>query len=91
MKQLHLHAISRDFDSTRLKHPKHYRSFCSDFFRDVDDVMTELKDRGSVHVDFRAIHNLMKAPMSCLWCQAVMPNLPAIKRHIGSCLHNPEV
>lgn len=91
MKQLHMHAVSQDFDSSCLKQPKHYRSFCSEFFLDVDAVTRELQNNGRVHIDMRAIDDLMKAPLKCLWCKAVMQNLPATKRHINTCSQNPSV
>lgn len=91
MKQLHLHAISRDYSSPCLKQPKHYRSFCTEFFRDAAVVSSELEERGCVHIDLQAISDLMKAPLKCIWCHCVMQNLPAMKRHIGSCTRNPSV
>lgn len=91
MKQLHLHAVSRDYDSPCLKQPKHYRSFCSEFFRDADAVIQEVEEKGRVHIDMQAINGLMKAPLRCLWCNSVMQNLPATKRHITTCSQNPSV
>ena len=42
MKHLHLHVISQDFDSARLKNKKHYNSFTTPFFIDVEAAMDEL-------------------------------------------------
>ena len=91
MKMLHMHAISRDYSNACMKHPKHYRSFCSAFFRDAAAVSRELEEHGRVHIDMQAIQDLMKAPLKCVWCHAVMPNLPAAKRHIAACAQTPAV
>ncbi|KIY04039.1 uncharacterized protein Z520_00731 [Fonsecaea multimorphosa CBS 102226] len=37
MSQLHIHIISRDMHSDRLKHRKHYNSFNTDFFIPLED------------------------------------------------------
>ncbi|KIW90938.1 uncharacterized protein Z519_08721 [Cladophialophora bantiana CBS 173.52] len=37
MNQLHIHIISRDMHSDRLKHRKHYNSFNTDFFIPLED------------------------------------------------------
>ena len=37
MSHLHVHIISRDMHSDRLKHQKHYNSFNTDFFIPLDD------------------------------------------------------
>jgi aprataxin len=85
MKQLHMHAISRDYDSLALKQPKHWRSFVGDFFRKVGDVIDELRLKGYVEIDFSAIDALLRAPLRCHWCHCVCPNLPNLKLHISSC------
>jgi aprataxin len=38
MNHLHIHVLSRDRYSDRLKHRKHYNSFATPFFVDVDDL-----------------------------------------------------
>lgn len=37
MNHLHVHVLSRDMHSEKLKHRKHYNSFTTDFFVDLDD------------------------------------------------------
>lgn len=37
MNHLHIHVLSRDMHSDRLKHRKHYNSFTTDFFVPLDD------------------------------------------------------
>ena len=43
MSQLHLHVVSQDLRGDGMKHRKHWNSFATDFFRDVDDVIRELR------------------------------------------------
>ena len=45
MRRLHLHVISRDYGSPCLKTKRHWNSFCSSFFLDVDWVIKELSIR----------------------------------------------
>ena len=42
MKQLHLHVISKDFQGRGLKNKKHYNSFVTDFFLDMNFVLGRL-------------------------------------------------
>lgn len=37
MNHLHVHVVSRDFVSDRMRHRKHYNSFHTPFFIDLDD------------------------------------------------------
>ncbi|KAG5042332.1 hypothetical protein JHK87_006247 [Glycine soja] len=46
MRQLHLHVISQDFQSTHLKNKKHWNSFNTAFFHDSVDVMDEISSDG---------------------------------------------
>ncbi|KAG8096390.1 hypothetical protein GUJ93_ZPchr0013g36375, partial [Zizania palustris] len=50
MRQLHLHIISQDFNSTRLKNKKHWNSFTTAFFLDSVDVIEEIDNRGTAAI-----------------------------------------
>jgi hypothetical protein len=43
--QLHLHVISQDFDSPSLKNKKHWNSFTTAYFIDMDDVLQQVGER----------------------------------------------
>ncbi|KEF53363.1 aprataxin [Exophiala aquamarina CBS 119918] len=45
MNHLHIHIVSRDMHSARLKHRKHYNSFNTDFFIPLDDYPLAKDDR----------------------------------------------
>lgn len=85
IEQLHLHVISQDFDSPALKHPKHWRSFATEFFRPVDVVLEELKSQGRSMMSKERAEQLLRSPLKCHRCHAVQTNLPALKRHISAC------
>lgn len=61
MNHLHIHIISRDMHSDRLKHRKHYNSFNTDFFIPLDDFPLAKDDprrsvsyqNGNLKEDFR--------------------------------------
>lgn len=50
MPQLHLHVISRDFDSPTMKKPKHWKSFNSAAFVHGEKVLEALEKLGHVGV-----------------------------------------
>jgi hypothetical protein len=47
LRPLHLHVISRDLVSARLKNKSHYHSFASPFFVPVDDVIADIEARNA--------------------------------------------
>ncbi|TPX30073.1 hypothetical protein SeMB42_g07986 [Synchytrium endobioticum] len=83
MKQLHLHVISTDFKSERLKHRKHWVSFTSGFFKDVDEVLAILRKDGRVYFDKEEYEDIIKtAPLRCHKCHKDQKTMPALKRHL---------
>ena len=82
MFQLHLHVVSRDFDSPCLKHKKHWNSFTTGFFKNLDDVLGELQQSGRVVVDVGEAEKLLKQPLKCHVCGVEQANMPKLKLHI---------
>ncbi|XP_057808168.1 transcription factor bHLH140 isoform X2 [Salvia miltiorrhiza] len=82
MRQLHLHMISQDFDSSHLKNKKHWLSFNSPFFLDSLDVIEGLEKGGKLSL---ANETCFAGPLRCHRCQSVNPNIPKLKNHIRSC------
>ncbi|KAL2920158.1 hypothetical protein HK105_200224 [Polyrhizophydium stewartii] len=58
MRQLHLHVISNDFISARLKTWHHYNSFATQFFRPLESVIEQLRTTGKVEVRNTALRDL---------------------------------
>lgn len=83
MRQLHLHAISQDFDSKHLKNKKHWNSFNTAFFRDSVDVIDEVYNHGKATLNDD--DKLMSMELRCHRCRSAHPNIPRLKSHISSC------
>ena len=82
MKQIHMHVISQDFNSVCLKHKKHYNSFTTAFFLDVNFVISELTCKGRVIMDTAKYEDMLKQPMICHVCKTAIKNIPDLKRHL---------
>ncbi|XP_068644205.1 transcription factor bHLH140 isoform X2 [Aristolochia californica] len=82
MRQLHLHVISQDFDSTHLKNKKHWNSFNTGFFRDSLDVIEEMESCGQVTLNDE---KLLSTELRCHRCRSAHPNIPRLKAHIVKC------
>nr|QDH08962.1 transcription factor bHLH140 isoform X2 [Cymbidium sinense] len=82
MRQLHLHVISQDFDSTHLRKKKHWNSFNTPFFRDSIDVQEELKMNGLAAIEDE---KLLSSELRCQHCKSAHPNIPRLKSHISTC------
>ncbi|XP_041482612.1 aprataxin-like isoform X2 [Lytechinus variegatus] len=82
MSHLHLHAISRDFDSPCLKTKKHWNSFTTDYFVDSMELIAELEENGCVDTSGRKGDELLKLPLRCHVCKSEFSNMPKLKQHI---------
>lgn len=86
MRQLHLHVISQDFDSTCLKNAKHWNSFNSSFFQDSKKVLTELESHGKVTTCSKEEEaRLLNSPLSCHRCKSIHKVITHLKDHIQKC------
>ena len=86
-----MHVISRDFDSDKLKQPKHWKSFTTDYFRSVDTVISEIVEHGKATIDIPAAEMLLKSQLRCHRCLLPQANLPTLKRHIATCRHSVQL
>ena len=82
MMRLHMHIISRDFDSPCLKTKKHWNSFTTEFFLPAEDVIRRLQRLGRVEADKEKYEGILKAPLKCHVCHASCQNMPKLKTHI---------
>eukprot|EP00938_MAST-03A_sp_MAST-3A-sp1_P007323 g7323.t1 len=85
MRPLHLHIISCDFQSDRLKNKKHWNSFTTSFFMETDKIEAELKRVGRVRINRDAMNVLLKSSLHCHRCNEIQRNVPTLKRHIEQC------
>ncbi|KNC82942.1 hypothetical protein SARC_04789 [Sphaeroforma arctica JP610] len=82
VRQLHIHVISQDFDSERLKNKKHWNSFTTEYFIDTDELLAMLKAKGEVKVDSEKVQAALKRDMKCHVCDQPLRNIPLLKKHI---------
>ncbi|KAK9123313.1 hypothetical protein Sjap_012915 [Stephania japonica] len=84
MRQLHLHVISQDFNSSYLTNKKHWNTFNTAFFRDSGDVIiNEISQHGKATLN--ADEKLLSMELRCHRCRSAHPNLPRLKSHISKC------
>ncbi|KAG7092306.1 hypothetical protein E1B28_008668 [Marasmius oreades] len=89
MQHLHLHVVSGDLCSTKLKNKKHYNSFHPKlgFFLHLDDVLSWFDSEPSyftqmAKLDEKTYEKLLKEDLSCLHCGKSMKNIPTLKEHL---------
>ncbi|RNA08194.1 aprataxin isoform X2 [Brachionus plicatilis] len=89
MQPLHMHIISKDFDSDCLKNKKHWNSFNTKYFINLDDLIECLKnEKDYFKNDFFNLNNqkilkdYLDCPLKCNVCNAVQKNMPSLKRHL---------
>ena len=83
MTRLHIHVISRDFNSPCLKTKKHWNSFVFEFFLPAEEVIKRLQTSGKVEVDKAKYEVTLKSPLKCHVCHVTCKNMPTLKLHIS--------
>lgn len=80
MNHLHVHIVSRDMHSDRIKHKKHYNSFNTDFFIPLDDFPLALDDPRRQR-DYQNAN--LKKEYKCWRCGKILANkFPQLKAHL---------
>ncbi|ESO12979.1 hypothetical protein HELRODRAFT_62577, partial [Helobdella robusta] len=82
MSHIHLHAISKDFNSTCLKTKKHWNSFNTEYFIESSDLIKKLEIEGSVSYDKAKYDVLLKSNLKCHLCSKELNTIPALKEHL---------
>ncbi|KAL7023560.1 hypothetical protein ACKWTF_012677 [Chironomus riparius] len=89
MRRLHLHVVSKDFNSQCLKHKKHWNSFNTDFLVPVEKVRNELKSHGHVQqLSDETLQKLINTPLKCNTCSYIPKHMPDLKKHLITHLPN---
>lgn len=81
MNNLHVHVLTKDFHSIRLKNKKHYNSFNTDFFVKWDDLPLKAKpsDPKLIEKQFLRDHDLI-----CCYCGENFTNkFSKLKEHLN--------
>ncbi|KAG6333962.1 hypothetical protein ID866_5130 [Astraeus odoratus] len=89
MEHLHLHVISSDLCSPKLKIKKHYNSFhpMLGFFLHVTDVLSWFEADPSYYEMMSELKKsmydpLLKEDLACWKCDRAMKNMPTLKAHL---------
>ncbi|KAH7914952.1 HIT-like domain-containing protein [Hygrophoropsis aurantiaca] len=89
MEHLHLHVISNDLCSPRMKLKKHYNSFHPKlgFFLHLNDVLSWFDAEPSyfetaIQLKKAKYEPLLKEPLSCWRCGRDIANMPTLKSHL---------
>lgn len=82
---LDLDACLQDFDSSSLKHKKHWNSFTTAFFIDVKNACAKLASDGRLTIDLQAAESMLKQDLHCHICGQKIKNMPTLKSHIQRC------
>lgn len=87
---LHLHLISLDLESDKIKKKQHYNSFATYYFLPFEAVLSDIERNSEVSInqDVDALNAMVDGPMRCLWCNLPLANMPEMKRHVPSCPKN---
>ena len=61
-----MHVISQDFDYPNLNIKKHWNSFSTIFFQDLEDVMIEFEEKGQImHCSIEIQGKFMSLELHC--------------------------
>ncbi|KAJ3573956.1 hypothetical protein NP233_g2081 [Leucocoprinus birnbaumii] len=89
MEHMHLHVLSGDLCSERLKIKKHYNSFHPQhgFFLHVDEVLSWFEAEPSYYQSMAKLspskyEPLLKDPLICFHCGTEKKNMPTLKAHL---------
>ncbi|GFZ45239.1 hypothetical protein JCM24511_02965 [Saitozyma sp. JCM 24511] len=89
MKHVHVHVISEDRMSDKLKTKKHYNSFRPDlgFFVSLRDVQHWIEDGDdqSIRQHIESLDSaeaLLDTPLMCFKCDEPEHNMPSLKKHL---------
>ncbi|KAJ6596834.1 HIT-like domain-containing protein [Mycena vulgaris] len=89
MDHLHLHVLSDDLHSDRMKNKKHYNSFHPKlgFFLDIDEVLSWFDAEPSYYsamakLDTKHYESMLKEDLVCWRCNTALKNIPALKTHL---------
>ncbi|KAG9318716.1 HIT-like domain-containing protein [Chiua virens] len=89
MEHLHLHVLSNDLCSEKMKHKKHYNSFHPKlgFFLHLDDVLSWFDADPSYFERMSQLkkseyEHLLKEDLCCWRCERDMKNMPLLKAHL---------
>ena len=82
LNRLHLHIISQDFDSLKLKTRHHWNTFNTEYFMDSSKVIETLQSAGYIEVEDELYKSLLTLRMKCNACPERFDNIHSLKNHL---------
>ena len=82
MKRLHLHVVSQDFDSFRMRKQHHWNTFNTEYFMDSGLVMETIEKVGRIDVHKENYEALLQLQMHCNYCRTLCSTMDEMKSHI---------
>ncbi|EIW85063.1 HIT-like protein [Coniophora puteana RWD-64-598 SS2] len=89
MEHIHLHVISSDLCSPKLKNKKHYNSFHPKlgFFLHLEEVLSWFEEEPKYFATKKRLkpseyEPLLKESLVCWRCDRILPNMPTLKNHL---------
>lgn len=74
--------LLQDFESPWLKTKKHWNSFTTSFFLELDDVKREVEQHGKLDIVYLSMSSLLKEDLVCNKCAKALKNMPTLKKHL---------
>ena len=94
MQPLHMHIITKDFNSDCFKHKKHWNSFNTAYFVNLDALIQHLEeDLDTLKTDYfkedkfnlrkiNILNDYLKVDLKCNFCGITQSNIPNLKKHL---------
>lgn len=89
MNRIHMHVISQDFNSPRMKTKHHWNTFNTDYFIDSSMVIDMLKKSGRIAVN-QYHSDQLTLPMRCNQCPETFDDIGELKTHLTQHCSNPD-
>ena len=87
MHRMHMHVVSQDFSSPRMRTKHHWNTFNTDYFIDSAKLINTLEKSGRIEVDVFFYEQLLNLPMKCNQCSEVFEDVDLLKSHLAKHLH----
>ena len=68
MNLLHLHVISDDFDSQRIRKLHHWNIFNTEYFIESHEALQLIQERGRILIDEKKYNDVLLSPAKCNVC-----------------------
>lgn len=87
LRRLHMHVISQDFDSPRMRTRHHWNTFNTEYFIDSTKLITTLESSGRIEIEKSFYEEQLDLPMKCNQCQKRYDDMDRLKGHLALHVH----